>query len=247
MSNLYGVKMAKVYDEIYQGFIDYSAEYDLYSTICKKYNASKILEIACGTGNLAGSFSVDFGTYTGMDYSDAMLQIAKEKQAELNFFQGDMRNFSASQRFDAILITGRSTSYLLTDDDFLQTLKCVQATLEENGVLIFDFIDAERFLPYVASNRYVKHKSTVKERRYLRESEWVIKKESNESLINWTANYYQLLQKDKIFLGSDSTLFRSFYFEALECLLTKLGFIINEKIDRKTYAFDTYLLVCTLK
>ena len=79
MSNLYGDEMAKVYDEIYQGFIDYSAEYDLYSTICKKYDASKILEIACGTGNLAGAFSGDFETYTGMDYSDAMLKVAKKK------------------------------------------------------------------------------------------------------------------------------------------------------------------------
>jgi SAM-dependent methyltransferase len=247
MSNLYGVEMAKVYDEIYQGFIDYKAEYELYSTICKKYNASKILEIACGTGNLASAFSIDFDTYSGMDYSEAMLQIAREKHAELNFFQGDMRNFSASQRFDAILITGRSTSYLLTDDDFLQTLKCVQATLEKNGVFIFDFIDAERFLPYVASNRWVKHESIVKERSYLRESEWVVEKESAESLIKWTASYYQLHQKDKTFLGRDSTFFRSFYFEELELLLTKAGFTINEKIDRKTYAFDTYLLVCKMK
>ena len=245
MSNLYGGEMAKVYDEIYQGFIDYKAEYCLYSSICKKYGTSKILEIACGTGNLAGGFSVDFETYTGMDYSDAMLQIAREKHAELNFFQGDMRNFSASQRFDAILITGRSTSYLLTDDDFLQTLKCVQANLQENGVFIFDFIDAERFLPYVASNKFVNHRSTVKERSYVRESEWIVKKKSAENLIKWTANYYRIHQKNKILLGRDSTLFRTFYFEALERLLTKAGFKIIEKIDRKTYAFDTYLLVCT--
>ncbi len=244
MDGLYGNKMAKVYHEIYQGFIDYKAEYDLYASICRTYGASKILEMACGSGNLANHFSKDFESYTGMDYSNAMLQIAREKHPNLVFIRGDMRNFKASQRFDGILITGRSTSYLLTNEDFLQTLKCVQKNLDDNGIFIFDFIDAQLFLPYVASNKFVTHTSTVADQKYLRESEWVINKESTEMLIEWTANYYQVNEKDKTFLGRDSTSFRSFYFDELEQLLMKSGLKINEKIDRKTYAFDTYVLVC---
>lgn len=45
--------MASVYDKIYQGFIDYSAEYAFYAGICIYYEAKHILELACGSGNLA--------------------------------------------------------------------------------------------------------------------------------------------------------------------------------------------------
>ena len=56
MHELYDTNLAKVYDEIYQGFIDYPQEYKFYKNICQRYGASNILEIACGTGNLTPFF-----------------------------------------------------------------------------------------------------------------------------------------------------------------------------------------------
>ena len=78
MGELYNENLAWVYDEIYQGFIDYSAEYEFYKYLCNDYNCNRVLEIACGTGNLAKSFTSDFSTYVGLDFSESMLNIAKE-------------------------------------------------------------------------------------------------------------------------------------------------------------------------
>lgn len=56
MIDLSSENLAWVYDEIYQGFINYTAEYQFYEQICKTYNATKILELGYGTENLARSF-----------------------------------------------------------------------------------------------------------------------------------------------------------------------------------------------
>ena len=37
--------MAVIFDRMYQNFINYREEYIFYSSLCKKYNAKKILEI----------------------------------------------------------------------------------------------------------------------------------------------------------------------------------------------------------
>ena len=49
-------------------------------------------------------------------------------------------------RFDAILITVRSFTYLTTNDDVTDTLKSINKILKKNGVLIFDNFNAEKII-----------------------------------------------------------------------------------------------------
>ena len=172
MHELYTTNLAKVYDEIYQGFIDYPQEYKFYSNICQKYGALTILEIACGTGNLAPFFMADFKNYIGLDYSEAMLAIARYKNPIAEFVQGDMRKFSIKENLDAILITGRSTSYLISDSDLKATFTSVHSNLKTKGIFIFDCIDSERFMPYIVKNKKIRHESKVNGKVFYRDSEW---------------------------------------------------------------------------
>ncbi|NNM17528.1 MAG: class I SAM-dependent methyltransferase, partial [Croceitalea sp.] len=55
MSNLYN-RLAKVYEAMYQSFIDYEQEYQFYNKILTTYGINNVLEIGCGTGNLANYF-----------------------------------------------------------------------------------------------------------------------------------------------------------------------------------------------
>jgi SAM-dependent methyltransferase len=247
MGQLYNENLAWVYDEIYQGFIDYKAEYKFYKNLCNSHNSNRILEIACGTGNLAKSFTSDFSMYVGLDYSESMLSIAKKKFPAGNFIQGDMRYLNFVKQFDNILITGRSTSYLLNNSDLEQTFKSAHIALEDKSLFIFDCINADLFLPYILKNSHVVHRSTYKEKQFERESYWVKNQNNMYHIINWKSTYYQLKDSKKLVLGEDSTLFRVFTINEITEALLHSGFEILEIIVRKTYAFDTNVYVCQKK
>ena len=132
MGKIYSNKLAVIFDRMYQNFINYREEYIFYSSLCKKYNAKKILEIGCGSGNLAENFSREFNSYTGLDLSEDMLKIAKNKFSNGHFIKADMRDFALPELVDAALITGRSISYLLTNTDLKSNFVCVKNNLEDN-------------------------------------------------------------------------------------------------------------------
>lgn len=242
MSNLYGPKLSKVFDKIYQGFVDYEAEYLFYADLCQTNDVKSILELGCGTGNLAINFSNDFQEYLGLDYSEHMLSLAREKFPSGNFIQGDMRNFSLDKKFDAAFITGRSTSYLLTSDDVINAFKCIHKVLNPKGYLIFDCIDATKFIPYIKENPAVLHKSKVVNSDYYRNSEWYPNKK-NSSIVHWTANYYEQKGAKHQFLGKDTISFKVFTETEIRSALNKEGFEVLKIMDRPTYAFDTFVVV----
>ena len=53
-----------------------------------------------------------------------------------------MRRFTVRRRVDAVLISGRSFSYMTKNEDVLNTLRCVRRSLRPHGVLVFDSFDA---------------------------------------------------------------------------------------------------------
>tara|TARA_R110002051_G_scaffold165130_3_gene235940 strand:- start:255 stop:1022 length:768 start_codon:yes stop_codon:yes gene_type:complete len=244
MSNLYGNDLAWVYDEIYQGFIDYKAEYEFYSSICHTYNSNKILEIACGSGNLAESFAANFLSYTGLDYSEAMLNIARTKFKNGNFIQGDMRNLNFTPKFDTILITGRSTSYLTHDNDLENTFRSVYKALVLNGLFIFDCIDADHFMPYISTNKNITHYSSINEKTYERDSVWKRKESTKHQLVSWKSKYYSTENSKKVLIGKDSSVFRTFTHLEITTNLLQNNFELLNTIERKTYAFNTNVYVC---
>lgn len=242
MSNLYGPRLSKIFDKIYQGFIDYKVEYDFYAHLCHVNNVQSILELGCGTGNLANYFSKDFDEYLGLDYSEHMLSIARKKFPNGNFIQGDMRNFNLVKKFDTALITGRSTSYLLTKEDLLNTFTNVFDVLNPKGCLIFDCIDASKFIPYIQKNPSVIHKSKFENIEYSRTSEWY-SKEKDPKTIQWAASYYKQKGTTNQFLGKDNISFKVFTVTEITTALNKSGFEVMNIIDRPSYAFDTFVVV----
>ncbi|TDS20807.1 methyltransferase family protein [Maribacter caenipelagi] len=244
MNSLYEKNLAWVYDEIYQGFIDYKAEYDFYKKLCQTHNTTSILEIACGSGNLSESFTNDFLNYTGLDYSEAMLEIAKTKFKKGNFLQGDMRNLNFTSQFSTILITGRSTSYLIEDTDIRNTFNSVYKALQGNGIFIFDCIDAEHFMPYILKNKNITHYSNVNNKTFERDSTWQKQESTKSHLVFWKSKYYDTNKTDRNLIGEDSAIFRTFTDKEIHTNLLLSNFELLHTIDRKTYAFNTKVYVC---
>jgi trans-aconitate methyltransferase len=62
----------------------------------------RILDVGCGTGHLTAQIAARGATIVGMDASADMIRRAKEQQAGIEFFVGDVTNFVVDQTFDAV-------------------------------------------------------------------------------------------------------------------------------------------------
>jgi SAM-dependent methyltransferase len=141
MTQLYST-LANIYHEMYQHVFDYDREFEFYDTILKKNDCNKILEIGCGSGMLARRFIVNGYEYLGLDLFNEMLEIARLEVKTDKFIQCDMRNISFLKQFDAVLITGRSISYVIENKGIIDTLKGISESLVDNGLLVFGVFEA---------------------------------------------------------------------------------------------------------
>ncbi|QIH38039.1 class I SAM-dependent methyltransferase [Flavobacterium sp. Sr18] len=246
MANLYNGKMATIFDAMYQTFIDYDEEYYFYNSLIQEKNCKTILEIGSGTGNLAKRFLENNQNYTGLDYSQSMIAIAKERNKDCTFIHGDMRDFQLENSVDSILITGRSTSYMITNDDINNTFKSIYKNLTSNGILIFDFIDANRYIPYTKENPIIIHEANHEGITYYRGSSWKTTSAEN-FMLEWTAQYYTLKESVKEIIADDFSTVRVFTLNEIQLFLYLNGFEIINTIDRKTYAYDTFVIVARQK
>ena len=246
MANLYTGKMASIFDAMYQTFIDYDEEYEFFNQLIQETNCKSILEIGSGTGNLAKRFKENHQDYIGLDYSQNMIEIAQERNKDCTFIHGDMRNFELQTLVDAIIITGRSTSYLINNEDILNTFESVFKNLSSNGILIFDIIDANRFIPFIKENKTIVHEASYKGINYVRESQWRTTPLEN-FMLDWNAKYYQIVENEKEILSEDFSNVRVFTLNEMELFLYLNNFEILKVIDRKTYAYDTYVIMAQKK
>lgn len=64
-----------------------------------------ILDVACGTGVLFGDYlERDVGSVTGIDISDEMLKVAKEKFPQIKLICDDAETYTFKDKYDVIMI-----------------------------------------------------------------------------------------------------------------------------------------------
>ena len=242
MQSLYSNGFETIYDEMYQTFIDYKEEYDFYNAILKQYKKNETLEIGCGSGNLAKHFIKNKYNYSGFDYSSDMVRLCKSKNPKNTFTLGDMRNFSLKSKQESILITGRTSSYLLSNKDISGCLKSIHQNLKPDGLLCFDFIDASRFFKEIKGGKEVTHTAAFHQKKYKRKSFFNTSTSENLMFI-WDAKYYEINANKTKLIAKDSSEVRAFTKNEWELFLHLNNFELLEFIDRKSYAFDTYVIV----
>lgn len=105
-------------------------------------NVQTILELACGTGDLAILLAQNNYQVTGLDLSNEMLTIADRKafdaDCQMQFLQGDMRDLKDVGAFDAVTCFSDSLCYLSDEPDMQLTFDEVFSVLNDGGTFIFD-------------------------------------------------------------------------------------------------------------
>ncbi len=245
MGNLYN-DLAAVYEAMYHTFINYEEEYILYSDLLKKYHKYEVLEIGSGTGNLAHRFLANQFNYTGLDYSKEMIAIAQEKVPNGVFLEGDMQSFQLPAPIESALITGRTISYLLQNEAVNSTFLSIHNNLKPKGILCFDFIDANQFIPTIANGKIITHDASFKGVDYSRTSHWSLNLEGGMNM-NWDATYYKKIEKEFVKIGEDKSIIRTFTLNEMEIFLDINQFEVKEVIEKPAYAFPTYVIVAQRK
>jgi len=241
MSNLYN-ELATVYEAMYQTFINYEEEYIYYSDMLKKYKKKQVLEIGCGTGNLANYFQKNGFDYLGLDASEEMIQLGKTKAPNCEFLLGDMRDFELDRQVQSIIITARTTSYLSTNKDINAAFATINKNLQAGGILCFDFIDANQFIPDIVKGKEIIHKAAYQNKSYVRKSFWQAHLVDGMDF-KWQSTYYKKEGGQLIEIGQDNSIIRTFTANEMELFLSINGFKLLELRERKSYAFPTYVIV----
>jgi SAM-dependent methyltransferase len=231
MSKLYS-ELAGVYHEMYGSIFDYEKEFRLYDGLLKKYRCRSVLETACGSGRLA-SYLIKAGyRYAGLDLSADLLRIARREHPGAEFVCGDMRDFRLGRRVDAALITGRSFSHLVTNEDILTTLKSVHAALKKKGVLVFDVLRADEMI------RNLGTRST----QTIRRGDTIFRRLNRTSLrldrgwtFDWDAEYRISERGHREKTIGDRTVLRAFTEDELRLFLELAGYEVLDVIREKVY------------
>jgi SAM-dependent methyltransferase len=101
-----------------------------------------LLELACGTGNVACALAAQGCAVTGYDASEEMIRVAQEKALAhgdlLRFEVGDLRDLGDIGPFDGAICLYDSLNYLLSLADVELALGQVHDVLAPGAVFIFD-------------------------------------------------------------------------------------------------------------
>lgn len=136
-------RFAEVYDRV--GCLNFSKKVHpyLYKLLERyRFQGKRVLDLACGTGELVRELARDGFEVTGLDRSVHMLERAKEKARkdglEISFLEGDMRDFLLPHKVDLITCLFDSINYILRYDELETVFGNVYRALNPQGMFIFD-------------------------------------------------------------------------------------------------------------
>ncbi|MCI0523880.1 MAG: methyltransferase domain-containing protein [Acidobacteria bacterium] len=98
----------------------------------------RILDLCCGTGQIAKGL-VDRGyVVTGVDGSEAMLRFARENAPAAAFIHADARAFRLPEKFQCVISAFDSLNHVMELDELKMVFRNVHAVLDEEGIFLFD-------------------------------------------------------------------------------------------------------------
>ena len=188
--------MHKEFANIYDVFME-SVDYENWYMYLRKYieKPGTVLDLGCGTGEFLVRFLKDGFGCVGVDISEIMLEIARDKTKEFTdivLHQGDIRKFRAKTPAEYIVCNFDTVNYFVLFSDLEDFLDCSYENLKEDGILIFDVVTEEIFDEMFENGVFLDEKEN-----YL--TIWRYDKEGENYIINI-----------KLFIREKENLFRNY-------------------------------------
>jgi SAM-dependent methyltransferase len=133
-------RLVEVYDaENVWGWDD-----DFFVALLAERNAPRVLDFGCGTGRLAIALAAAGHEVTGVDPARASLDAARRKSGaeRVRWVEGSAGEVPP-RSFEAALLTSHVAQFLVSDEQWLSTLRALRRSLVGGGRLIFDSRDPD--------------------------------------------------------------------------------------------------------
>ena len=131
--------LADVYDEImadveYEEWLDFVLE----QAGRRGYAKGPVLDLGCGTGNIAIPLARRGFEVVGLDASPAMLAVARRKAPAMVWRLGEFTSFTIPERFALVVSVFDSLNNLLSPEQFEAACSRVRHHLLPGGLFVFD-------------------------------------------------------------------------------------------------------------
>ncbi len=142
----YSEDFARIYNTEWVGFVRQVAPFvfDFYQNTPQGKEKKAVLDLCCGTGQLARHFLERDYRVVGIDLSDPMLRFARENNIDYiladqaEFILADASNFSLDEKFGLVVSTYDALNHLPNIAALTGCFQSVFNVLEEEGYFIFD-------------------------------------------------------------------------------------------------------------
>ncbi len=211
--------------------VDYKKIADFIEARLKAYGipSGLILDLACGTGTLSLELASRGYTMIGVDASEDMLAIARQKKGSENilFLNQPMEAFELYGTVDAIVCVLDSLNYLTEPEALLQTFRLCANYLNPDGVLLFDVNSMYKFEHVLGQETYTYETDRV---FYIWENDY----HSDEELCYLYLSFFKE-EKNGLYRRIDETHVQRAYCDKAICqALSAAGLTIKNRFDDYT-------------
>lgn len=146
MSSVFSNEYSKLYD-----FNNYDKKMDKvaskFFSYVKDHNIkiNSHIDFGCGTGYFCKLVSNSNIKTMGIDLSDGMINVAKEKYPNIKFEHGNIIDYKSKEKVDFISCNYDTVNHLIEFDEWRKFFKNVYSTLNDNGLFLFDFVTMYKF------------------------------------------------------------------------------------------------------
>ncbi|HEX8494441.1 MAG TPA: class I SAM-dependent methyltransferase [Pyrinomonadaceae bacterium] len=109
---------------------------------------ARLLDLCCGTGQLASALTTRGYNVTGVDSSPKMLDFARRNAPAAEFVQADARRFHLPDSFDAVVSTFDSLNHFLSLEELGAVFRQTRRALAPAGWFFFDMNVERGFLAH---------------------------------------------------------------------------------------------------
>lgn len=230
--------MYKNFSKVYDKFMEYSDygawEKQIEELIAiEKPEGNRLLELGCGTGELLLRMAKNYRC-DGLDLSPEMLTIAQKKlkHRDVKLFLGDMVEFSTGEKYDIILAMFDTVNHLVSIEELEEHFKSVKASLNNEGIYIFDVVDREFMNAMFKGGVFVDNRKDFS-------CIWEHQVEDGIDYIE--ATYFLKISKNAWERYTENYSKKIFTFEEIEKIAKDSGLVVIKKIENNKIAGKRYI------
>ena len=139
---MYSEVFCKVYNEFGWNFYPEIFGEQLLTWIREKgIRVESSMDLACGTGVLCEILRENGIESAGMDFSQGMIEIARQRNPQIHYDVADMITYRPQKKFDLVTCTGDALNHIMDLENVEKIFRNVYDYLAEGGYFVFDLLN----------------------------------------------------------------------------------------------------------